>query len=111
MKKHANMSDILKGTEEALQLADSQDVSKLHDFLFAEPGKPMLFVGNGGMQGHYASLLYEQYVGIGKSTTPFMLRSMSDDVLRSCRCLLMSDGGKNPDIKDAAKRMTAVNAG
>ena len=87
------MSEILKGTEEALKLADSQDVSKLHDFLFAEPGKPMLFVGNGGMQGHYASMLYEQYVGIGKSTTPFMLRSMSDVVLRSCRCLLMSDGG------------------
>ena len=60
------MSEILKGTEEALKLADSQDVSKLHDFLFAEPGKPMLFVGNGGMQGHYASMLYEQYVGIGK---------------------------------------------
>ena len=50
-----SMSEILKGTEEALKLADSQDVSKLHDFLFAEPGKPMLFVGNGGMQGHYAS--------------------------------------------------------
>lgn len=103
------MSEILKGTEEALKLADSQDVSKLHDFLFAEPGKPMLFVGNGGMQGHYASMLYEQYVGIGKSTTPFMLRSMSDVVLRSCRCLLMSDGGNNIDIKDATKRMAAVN--
>lgn len=103
------MSEILKGTEEALKLADSQDVSKLHDFLFAEPGKPMLFVGNGGMQGHYASMLYEQYVGIGKSTTPFMLRSMSDDVLRSCRCLLMSDGGNNIDIKDATKRMAEVN--
>ena len=103
------MSEILKGTEEALKLADSQDVSKLHDFLFAEPGKPMLFVGNGGMQGHYASMLYEQYVGIGKSTTPFMLRSMSDEVLRSCRCLLMSDGGNNIDIKDATKRMAAVN--
>ena len=103
------MSEILKGTEEALKLADSQDVSKLHDFLFAEPGKPMLFVGNGGMQGHYASMLYEQYVGIGKSTTPFMLRSMSDEVLRSCRCLLMSDGGNNIDIKDATKRMAEVN--
>ena len=109
MTKHAKMSEILKGTEEALQLADSQDVSKLHDFLFAKPGKPMLFVGNGGMQGHYASMLYEQNVSIGKSTTPFMLHSMSDDVLRSCRCLLMSDGGKNMDIKDATKRMAAVN--
>ena len=103
------MSEILKGTEEALKLADSQDVSKLHDFLFAEPGKPMLFVGNGGMQGHYASMLYQQYVGIGKSTTPFMLRSISDEVLRSCRCLLMSDGGTSMDVKDATKRMAEVN--
>ncbi len=37
----------------------------------------MFFVGNGGMQGHYVSMLYEQYVGIGKSTTHFMLRSIS----------------------------------
>lgn len=51
-------SKILQNTETALKLADNDDVTRLHDFLFAEPGKPMLFVGSGGMHGHYAGLLY-----------------------------------------------------
>lgn len=109
MKTKPLMSEILNGTEAALQLADIQDVSKMRDFLFAEPQKPMLFVGNGGMQGHFPSLLYEQHAGIALSLTPFLLRSMSDEALRSCRCLLMSDGGNNMDITDAAKRMAKVN--
>lgn len=103
------MSEILKETEAALRLADSQDVSKMREFLLAEPQKPMLFVGNGGMQGHFPSLLYEQNAGIARSITPFMLRSMSDEALHSCRCLLMSDGGSSMDIKDATKRMAEVN--
>lgn len=102
-------SEILQNTDTALKLADNDDVTRLHNFLFAEPGKPMLFVGSGGMQGHYPGLLYEQNVGIARSTTPFTLHSMSDEVLRGSRCLLMSDGGKNIDIKDAATRMAAVN--
>ena len=103
------MSEILQGTEAALRLADSRDVSKLREFLLAEPTKPMLFVGNGGMQGHFASMLYEQNAGIGRPLTPFMLRAISDEALRNCRCLLMSSGGHNIDIKDATKRMAAVN--
>lgn len=63
------MSEILNGTEAALRLADSQDVSKMREFLLAEPQKPMLFVGNGGMQGHFASLLYEHYSGMAQSLT------------------------------------------
>lgn len=109
MKTKPLMSEILNGTETALRLADSQDVSKMREFLLAEPQKPMLFVGNGGMQGHYASLLYEHYAGIAQSLTPFLLRSISDQALSHCRCLLMSDGGSNMDIKDATKRMAAVN--
>jgi hypothetical protein len=104
------MLEVLKNeTEKAIRLADEADVNGLHDFLFAEPNKPMLFVGNGGMQGHYAGLLYEQNAGIARCITPFILRSMSDDTLRGCRCLLMSDGGKNMDIKDATTRMVKVN--
>ena len=74
------MLEVLKNdTEKAIRLADEVDVNGLHDFLFAEPHKPMLFVGNGGMQGHFAGLLYEQNSGIARCITPFILRSMSDD--------------------------------
>ena len=109
MKTKPLMSEILNGTEAALRLADSQDVSKMREFLFAEPQKPLLFVGSGGMQGYFPALLYEQQAGIARSLTPFLLRSISDEALRSCRCLLMSDSGNNLDIKDATKRMVAVN--
>ena len=97
------MSEVLKGTEAALSLADSYDVTKLREFLLAEPNKPMLFVGNGGMQGHFAAMLYEEHSGIARPLTPYLLRSISDEALRSCRCLLMSDGGHNIDITDATK--------
>ena len=103
------MSEVLKGTQAALSLADSCDVTKLREFLLAEPQKPMLFVGNGGMQGHFAAMLYEENAGIALPLTPYMLRSISDEALRSCRCLLMSDGGHNIDITDATKRMAKVN--
>lgn len=110
MKKTPLFSEVLRNeTEKAIRLADEADVKGLHDFLFAEPQKPMLFVGSGGMQGHYAGLLYEQNAGIARCITPFTLRSMSDDTLRGCRCLLMSAGGKNIDAKDATKRMMEVN--
>ena len=110
MKKTPLLSEVLKNeTEKAIRLADEADVKGLHDFLFADPQKPMLFVGSGGMQGHYAGLLYEQNAGIARCITPFTLRSMSDDTLRGCRCLLMSAGGKNMDIKAATQRMMAVN--
>ena len=110
MKNTPLLSEVLKNeTERAIRLADETDVKALHDFLFAEPQKPMLFVGSGGMQGHYAGLLYEQNAGIARCITPFTLRSMSDDTLRGCRCLLMSAGGKNMDIKAATKRMMDIN--
>lgn len=60
----ATFFESLQNTETALKLADNDDVTRLHDFLFAEPGKPMLFVGSGGMQGHYPGLLYEQNLGL-----------------------------------------------
>lgn len=103
------MSEVLQGTEAALRLADERDVTKMREFLLAEPYKPMLFVGSGGMQGHFAAMLYEENAGIARPITPFMLRAISDEALRNCRCLLMSDGGHNIDINDAAKRMAKVN--
>ena len=111
MKKTPLLSEVLRNeTEKAIRLADEADVKGLHDFLFAEPQKPMLFVGSGGMQGHYAGLLYERNAGIARCITPFTLRSMSDNTLRGCRCLLMSAGGKNLDIKDATNiRKTVPN--
>ena len=108
-KGHLLMSKRLANLPELFQDADSQDVKPFHDFLFKDPGKPMLFIGNGGMLDHFAGLLYEMNCGVARCITPLELASMSDKTIKGCRCLLLSAGGGNMDIKYAAARLLKVN--
>ncbi|MBO4924358.1 MAG: hypothetical protein J5382_09590 [Bacteroidales bacterium] len=89
--------------------ADLRDINGLHDFLFNNPDKPLLFIGNGGMLDHFAGHLYEKYVGIARCITPLELAAMSDATIRRTKCLLLSVGGGNMDIKYAAKRLLEIN--
>ncbi len=108
-KRYTPMSERLMNLPELFQDADSQDIKVLHDFLFQDPGKPMLFVGNGGMLDHFAGHLYEMNKGIARCITPLELASMSDETIKGCRCLLLSAGGGNMDIKYAASRLLKIN--
>jgi len=106
---HLLMSTRLSNLPDLFQDADAQDITKLHDFLFQDPGKPMLFIGNGGMLDHFAGHLYEMNKGIARCITPLELASMSDETIKGCRCLLLSAGGGNIDIKYAASRLLKIN--
>lgn len=106
---HVLMSKRLATLHNLFEYADTLDVSGLHDFLFEHPEKPMLFIGNGGMHDHFASMLYEMNCGVAKSITPLEFASMSDATIKNSRCLLMSVGGGNDDIKYAAKRALELN--
>ena len=106
---HVLMSKRLATLENLFQYADTLDVSGLHDFLFEKPEKPMLFIGNGGMYDHFAALMYEMNCGVAKSITPLQFASMSDATIRNSRCMLLSVGGGNDDIKYAAKRALEIN--
>lgn len=108
-QKYTLMSKRLINLPELFQEADLQDISGLHDFLFQDPGKPMLFIGNGGMLDHFAGHLYEMNSGIARCITPLELASMSDETIKGCRCLLLSAGGGNMDIQYAAKRLLEIN--
>lgn len=106
---HVLMSKRLATLQNLFEYADTLDVKGLHDFLFEHPEKPMLFIGNGGMHDHFASLLYEMNCGISKSITPLEFASMSDAAIKNSRCMLFSVGGGNMDIKYAAKRALELN--
>ena len=108
-QKYTLMSKRLMNLPGLFQEADLQDISGLHDFLFQDPGKPMLFIGNGGMLDHFAGHLYEMNCGIARCITPLEFASMSDETIKGCRCLLLSAGGGNMDIQYAAKRLLAIN--
>ena len=103
------MSKRLANLPALFQDADSQDISGLHNFLFQDPGKPMLFIGNGGMLDHFAGHLYEMNKGVARCISPLELASMSDETIKGCRCLLLSAGGGNMDIKYAASRLLKIN--
>ncbi len=108
--KYDLMSSVIQDIPDVLKKADEVDVSALSSFLHSEPNKPMLFVGNGGAQGHYGAMLYgmcEKSVGI--PTTPFMLETMSDETLRNSRTLLISSSGKNDDITFATNKLLNIN--
>lgn len=103
------MSKRLANLPGLFQDADSQDINGLHAFLFQDPGKPMLFIGNGGMLDHFAGHLYEMNKGVARCITPLELASMSDETIKGCKCLLLSSGGGNMDIKYAASRLLKIN--
>ena len=106
-------SSVLNEIPDMLSLPqkDSPDVLKaFHEFLMdVEPEKPMLFIGSGGTNGAFASLLYGIHRGIGKSITPLQFASLSNTAIKSCKILLISKGGKNDDIVYAAKRAVTLN--
>ena len=106
---HELMSKRLNTLQSIFEYADTLDVSGLHDFLFEQPEKPMLFIGNGGMEDHFAPLLYEMNCGVAKGITPLEFASMSDATIKNSRCMLFSVGGGNMDIKYAAKRALELN--
>ena len=103
------MSKRLATLPSLFQDADSQDIRGLHDFLFKDPGKPLLIIGNGGMLDHFAGLLYEINKGVARCITPMELASMSDETITGCKCLLLSASGGNMDIKYAARRLLKIN--
>lgn len=108
-QKHKLMSKRMAGLFSLFQDADERDVKGLHDFLFNEPEKPILLIGNGGMLDHFSAFLYEMNCGVARCITPLELASMSDATIKSCKCLLLSSGGGNLDMKYATQKLLSIN--
>ena len=102
-------SDVIKDIPWMLETADKDDVSGLREFLMEKPEMPMLFVGSGGQNGSYIAMLYGMNKGVGMALTPLQFASLSDETVKNSRILLLSQGGKNKDIKYASERAVKLN--
>jgi ADP-ribosylglycohydrolase/transcriptional regulator with XRE-family HTH domain len=110
-KGYQLMSEILKEVPEFVRWCESQDVTKLHDFFFNEPTRPLIATGHGGKYAEavYAALLYGTYQGLGRAVTCYSCNSLSDATIKNSKVLLVSKGMANIDINYIAKRCMGIN--
>lgn len=105
------MTDIKQTLQAAIDQTLSANLDPIRDFLFTNPGEPLIATGSGGAEtvGDFAALLYGARGGVATSISPYTLHSVSDAALKSAKILLISKGGHNNDIVFATRRALKVN--
>lgn len=105
------MTDIKQTLQAAIDQTLSANLDPIRDFLFTNPGEPLIATGSGGAEtvGDFAALLYGARGGVATSVSPYTLHSFSDAALKSAKILLISKGGHNNDIVFATRRALKVN--
>ena len=101
----------LEKTNEILLWAHKQDISGLKRFLEEEAEKPLICIGSGGSFSicKLISLMYSTRKGLGTAITPYSIYSISEEVLKNCKILLVSNSGHNKDITSIAKKCVQIN--
>ncbi len=105
------MTDIKRTLQAVIDQTLSADLNPIKDFLFTNPGEPLIATGSGGAEtaGDYAALLYGARGGVATSLSPYTLNSYTDATLKTAKILLISKGGHNNDIVFATRRALDVN--
>ena len=105
------MTDIRQTLQAVIDQTLSADLNPIKDFLFTNPGEPLVATGSGGSEtaGDFAALLYGARGGVATSVSPYTLNSYSDAALKTAKILLISKGGHNNDIVFATRRALEVN--
>ena len=105
------MTNTIQTLQAVIDQTLSADLNPIKDFLFTNPGEPLIATGSGGAEtaGDFAALLYAARGGVATSVSPYTLNSYSDDALKTAKILLVSGGGHNNDIVFATRRALEVN--
>lgn len=105
------MTDIRQTLEAVISQTMSADLGPIKDFLFTNPGEPLVATGSGGAAtaGDFAALLYGARGGVATSVSPYTFNSFGDEALKTAKILLVSKGGHNNDIVFATRRALEVN--
>ena len=105
------MTDIKQTLQAVIDQTLLADLNPIKDFLFTNPGEPLIATGSGGAEtaGDFAALLYGARGGVAISVSPYTLHSYSDASLKTAKILLISKGGHNNDIVFATRRALDVN--
>lgn len=84
-------------------------VSDLLEAVSAFAGNPLVAVGSGGALtvATMGAMLHELTGKVGSSTTPLLLRSKMQ-TLSACSVLLVTAGGRNPDILRAFREVVEI---
>lgn len=105
------MTDTKQTIQAVIDQTLSSDLNPIKNFLFTNPGEPLIATGSGGAEtaGDFAALLYGARGGVATSVSPYTLHSYSDAALKTAKILLISKGGHNNDIVFATRRALDVN--
>ena len=101
----------LEKTKEILEWTKCQDISGIKRFFEKDPEKPLICIGSGGSFStcKFIALMYSTRKGLGTVFTPYSAYSISEEVLKNCKILLVSNSGHNKDITTIAKRCMEIN--
>lgn len=102
-------SEFLKQANEIITFAEGADTSELREWLLTKRHLPLICIGNGGKHTSYPALLYQMMACVGKSMTPLEFATMSPEAIKNSKILLLSNGGRNIDIKYATSRAVKYN--
>ena len=105
------MTDTQQTLQAVIDQTLSADLNPIKNFLFANPGEPLIATGSGGAEtaGDFAALLYGARGGVATSVSPYTLHSYSNLALKTAKVLLISKGGHNNDIVFATRRALDIN--
>ena len=106
---HRLASEMLKEAADILRFAEQADITKFREWLLSDATRPLICIGNGGKHTTYPALLYQMMASIGKAATPLEFATMSPEAIKNSKVLLLSNAGRNLDIKYATKRAVKYN--
>lgn len=98
-------------TGNIINWAKEQDTTALARFFSHNSEKDLICVGSGGSFSvcRYIALMYSTGRGLGTAITPYSFYTLSDDVVRRSKLLLVSTSGHNKDIVTVAKKCMKIN--
>ena len=104
-------TDILPYIRGVIESVTSQSVEELNKFISTNPTTPLFCTACGGSFSavKYAALMYSALKGVGIAMTPLTLSSVSDEVLKLSKVLILSNSGRGRDISYIMKRMNKLN--
>lgn len=106
---HRLASEKLKEVADILQFAEQTDIAKFREWLLTDTTRPLICIGNGGNHTTYPALLYQMMASVGKAVTPLEFATISPEAIKNSKVLLLSNSGRNLDIKYATKRAAKYN--
>ena len=100
-----------ESTQDILNSAKEQDITALAQFLRNHSERDLICIGSGASFSicRYITLMYSTGKGLGTAITPYSFYTLSEEVIKKCKILMVSASGHNKDIVTLAKKCMKIN--